>query len=74
VLLNPLPYAAPDRMVKFWLSAPQKGLPVVELPQGLFVFPRPESDLRKDGCLRQRGFQSNRRRRGGAIERRQRHV
>src|SRR5262245_42901754 len=38
VLLNPLPFSKPDRLVTFWLSAPQKGLPVVELPQGLFVY------------------------------------
>jgi putative ABC transport system permease protein len=38
VLLNPLPFSEPDRLVKFWLSAPEKGLPVVELTQGLFVY------------------------------------
>jgi putative ABC transport system permease protein len=38
VLLNPLPFSEPDRLVTFWLSAPQKGLPVVELPQALFVY------------------------------------
>ncbi len=40
VLLRPLPYPDPERLVNFWLTAPQKGLPVVELTQGLFAFYR----------------------------------
>lgn len=38
VLLRPLPYADPDRLVTFWLSAPAKGLPEVDLTPALFAF------------------------------------
>jgi putative ABC transport system permease protein len=37
VLLKPLPLAEPDRVVTFWLSAPAKKLPEVNLTPGLFA-------------------------------------
>lgn len=43
VLLRPLPFAEPDRLATFWLTAPEKGLPVVALPDGLFAFYREHS-------------------------------
>ena len=38
VLLRPLPYADPYRLVTFWLSAPAKGLPEVDLTPALVAF------------------------------------
>jgi len=35
ILLRPLPFQAPDRLVAFWGTAPQKGLPEVDIPEGL---------------------------------------
>ncbi len=43
VLLRPLPYAEPERLVEFWLTAPAKGLPVVDLPEALYVHLRDRS-------------------------------
>ena len=43
VLLRPLPYTEPDRLVTFWLSAPAKGLPEVDLTPALFSFYRAQS-------------------------------
>ena len=38
VLLRPLPYPDSERLVSFWGTAPEKRLPVVNLPDALFVF------------------------------------
>jgi predicted permease len=35
VLLKQLPFTAPDRLVQFWGTAPEKGLPEVSFPEGL---------------------------------------
>lgn len=43
VLLSPLPYRAPHELVTFWGTAPEKGLPVVDFPSGLFVVIRNNS-------------------------------
>ena len=43
VLLRPLPFANADRIVAFWGSAPEKGLPVVRYPQGLYAWFRARS-------------------------------
>ncbi|HEU4386283.1 MAG TPA: ABC transporter permease [Blastocatellia bacterium] len=40
VLLRPLPVREPERLVTVWLSAPEKGLPEVNLTQSLFSFYR----------------------------------
>jgi putative ABC transport system permease protein len=40
VLLRPLPLREPERLVTFWLSAPEKGLMEVNLTQALFAFCR----------------------------------
>ena len=37
VLLRPLPFADPDRLVGFWGSAPKMGVPVVTWPDALYV-------------------------------------
>ena len=37
VLLRPLPFAAPDRLVGFWGSEPKRGLPVVAWADALYV-------------------------------------
>ena len=37
VLLRPLPFADPDRLVGFWGSAPKMGVPVVAWPDALYV-------------------------------------
>lgn len=36
VLRRPLPYPQPDRLVAFWGTAPEKGLPEVKMPAGMF--------------------------------------
>src|SRR6187401_3086050 len=36
VLLRPLPFAEPDRLVAFWGSSPKMGLPVVTWPDALY--------------------------------------
>ena len=38
VLLRSLPYPDADRLVSFWGTAPEKRLPVVAFPDGLFVW------------------------------------
>ena len=38
VLLRPLPFAEPDRIVAFWGSAPQMGTPVLNYPDKLYVY------------------------------------
>jgi putative ABC transport system permease protein len=38
VFLRPLPYNEPSRLVAFWGSAPDKGLPVVEFPDILYSY------------------------------------
>src|SRR5262245_7094033 len=38
VLLRPLPFAEPDRLVSFWGSAPKMGLPVVAWSDALYVY------------------------------------
>ena len=43
VLLRPLPFAEPDRLVAFWGSAPEMGLPVVNYPDALYVYFRTRS-------------------------------
>ena len=43
VLLRPLPLLEPDRLATFWLSAPEKGLTEVNIPQGLFSYYRERS-------------------------------
>ena len=43
VLLAPLPYREPGQLVAFWGTAPEKQLPEVEFPQGLFVAVREKS-------------------------------
>jgi predicted permease len=35
-LLRPLPFTDPDRLVSFWGTAPDKGLPVVNYPEALY--------------------------------------
>jgi putative ABC transport system permease protein len=37
VLLRPPPFAEPDRLVTFWGTAPEKGLPVVNYPDALYA-------------------------------------
>jgi hypothetical protein len=43
VLLQPLPFADPDRLVTFWGSAPEMGLPVVNYPDAFYVYFRTRS-------------------------------
>jgi predicted permease len=43
VLLAPLPYREPDRLVAFWGTAPEKQLPEVDYPPGLFLAIRARS-------------------------------
>ena len=38
VLLRPLPFVGPDRIVAFWGSAPQMGIPVLNYPDKLYVY------------------------------------
>jgi predicted permease len=40
VLLRPLPYPEPERLVLYWGTAPEKGLPEVAMPPGLFLYHR----------------------------------
>jgi putative ABC transport system permease protein len=40
VLLRPLPYPEPRQLVTYWGTAPEKGLPVVDMPPGLFDYHR----------------------------------
>ncbi|HEY8231735.1 MAG TPA: ABC transporter permease [Vicinamibacteria bacterium] len=43
VLLQPLPFADPGRLVTFWGSAPQMGIPVVNYPDAAYVYFRTRS-------------------------------
>jgi putative ABC transport system permease protein len=43
VLLRPLPFPEPDRLVTFWGSAPAMGLPVVAYPDAFYVYFRSRS-------------------------------
>jgi putative ABC transport system permease protein len=40
VLVKPLPYPEPDRLVTFWVSSPAEGLRDMEWTEGLFAFLR----------------------------------
>jgi predicted permease len=40
VLLRPLPFREPERLVAFWGTAPDKGLPVVDYPDALYAYYR----------------------------------
>ncbi len=40
VLLRPLPYKEPERLLQYWGTAPEKGLPEVAFPEGLFAVHR----------------------------------
>jgi putative ABC transport system permease protein len=40
VLVKPLPYPEPDRLVTFWISAPAEGMRDMEWTEGLFAFLR----------------------------------
>jgi putative ABC transport system permease protein len=42
-ILRPLPFVEPDRLVSFWGSAPQMGLPVVNYPDALYAYFRTRS-------------------------------
>ena len=37
VLQRPLPYPNADRLVAFWGTAPEKGLPEVNMPRGMYI-------------------------------------
>jgi len=43
VLLRPLPFSEPHRLVHFWGSAPEMGLPVVNYPDALLAYFRQRS-------------------------------
>ena len=43
VLLRPLPFAQPDRIVAFWGSVPQMGIPVLDYPDAAYVYYRTRS-------------------------------
>ena len=43
VLLRPLPFREPGRLVAFWGSAPEMGIPVVNYPDALYVYFRTRS-------------------------------
>ena len=43
VLLRPLPFAEPDRIVAFWGSVPQMGIPVLNYPDAAYVYYRARS-------------------------------
>ena len=43
VLLRPLPFAEPDRLVRFWGSAPEMGLPAFNYPDAFYVYFRTRS-------------------------------
>ena len=42
-ILRPLPFEQPDRLVGFWGSAPQMGIPVVNYPDALYLYIRARS-------------------------------
>src|SRR5262249_36301772 len=43
VLLRPLPFKQPERLVGFWGSAPEMGLPVVNYPEAIYTHFRARS-------------------------------
>ena len=43
VILRPLPYPQPDQLVTWWLTAPEKGIPMIPTPEGLFAAYRDQS-------------------------------
>jgi putative ABC transport system permease protein len=43
VLLRPLPFAEPDRIVAFWGSVPQMGITVLDYPDAAYVYYRTRS-------------------------------
>src|SRR5262249_43213896 len=43
VLLRPLPFKEPERLVGFWGSAPEMGLPVVNYPEAIYTHFRARS-------------------------------
>src|SRR5258706_4787550 len=43
VLLRPLPFAEPDRLLRFWGSPPEMGLPVFNYPDAFYVYYRTRS-------------------------------
>lgn len=47
-LLRPLPFAEPDRLVTFWGSAPEMGLPEFVYPDALYVYYRTRSRVLED--------------------------
>ncbi len=40
VLLKPLPFPEPERLVTYWGTAPEKGLPEVNMPTGIYIVHR----------------------------------
>ena len=40
VLLKPLPFPASDRLISYWGTAPEKGLPIVDQPDGMITYHR----------------------------------
>ena len=52
VLLRPLPYPEPDRLMTFWLKAPTKGLAEVDLSHALFAYCRDHSRTRTSSLNR----------------------
>jgi predicted permease len=42
-LLRPLPFQEPERLVVFWGTAPEKGLPIVNYPDALYSYYRQRS-------------------------------
>jgi putative ABC transport system permease protein len=45
VILRPLPFAEPDRLVSFWGTAPEMGLSVVNYPDALYSYHRQRSRM-----------------------------
>jgi putative ABC transport system permease protein len=37
-ILRPLPFAEPDRLIRFWGSAPKMGIPEVDFPDALYTY------------------------------------
>ncbi|MGH7713365.1 MAG: ADOP family duplicated permease, partial [Gemmatimonadaceae bacterium] len=43
ILLRPLPFSEPGRLVSFWGTAPEMGLPIVDYPDALYSYHRQRS-------------------------------